>query len=79
MKPKKLPRLWCALHGLLPLDACLAAQRGELAWPAEPAPGEPAAIVNGKGVAPAAGAQNVQRDGPVPNQSRDPRRQHQRD
>ena len=20
MKPKKLPRLWCALHGLLPLD-----------------------------------------------------------
>ncbi len=33
MKPKKLPRLWCALQGLLPLDACLAAQRGELAWP----------------------------------------------
>ena len=33
MKPKKLPRLWCALQGLLPLEACLAAQRGELAWP----------------------------------------------
>ncbi len=33
MKPKRLPRLWCALQGLLPLDACLAAQRGELAWP----------------------------------------------
>ncbi len=36
MKPKRLPRLWCALQGLLPLNACLAAQRGELAWPAEP-------------------------------------------
>ena len=35
MKPKRLPRLWCALQGLLPLDACLAAQRGELAWPAK--------------------------------------------
>lgn len=35
MKPKRLPRLWCALQGLLPLDACLAAQRGELAWPNE--------------------------------------------
>lgn len=33
MKPKKLPRLWCALQGLLPFDACLAAQHGELAWP----------------------------------------------
>lgn len=32
---KHLPRLWCALQGLLPLEACLAAQRGELAWPAE--------------------------------------------
>lgn len=30
---KRLPRLWCALQGLLPLEACLAAQRGELAWP----------------------------------------------
>lgn len=38
MKPraKRLPRLWCALQGLLPLEACLAAQRGELAWPPEP-------------------------------------------
>ncbi len=35
---KRLPRLWCALQGLLPLKACLAAQRGELAWPPEPAP-----------------------------------------
>ena len=32
-RPKRLPRLWCALQGLLPLDACLAAQRAELAWP----------------------------------------------
>jgi hypothetical protein len=43
MKPKNLPRLWCALRGLLPLDACLAAQRGELAWPAEPAGNGPSA------------------------------------
>ena len=35
MKAKHLPRLWCALQGLLPLEACLAAQRGELAWPPE--------------------------------------------
>jgi hypothetical protein len=28
-----LPRLWCALQGLLPLEACLAAQQAELAWP----------------------------------------------
>ena len=32
---KRLPRLWCAMQGLLPVEACLAAQRGELAWPAE--------------------------------------------
>ena len=34
---KRLPRLWCALQGLLPLEACLAAQHGELAWPVEEA------------------------------------------
>ena len=39
MKSKRLPRLWCALQGLLPVDACLAAQRGELAWPVEPPSG----------------------------------------
>lgn len=33
MKPKRLPRLWCAMQGLLPLESCLAAQRAELAWP----------------------------------------------
>lgn len=27
MKPKKLPRLWCALQGLLPLKAREVAQR----------------------------------------------------
>lgn len=37
-RAKHLPRLWCALQGLLPLEACLAAQRGELAWPPESAP-----------------------------------------
>lgn len=36
MKKKRLPRLWCALQGLMPIEACLAAQRGELAWPPEP-------------------------------------------
>ena len=33
MKPKHLPRLWCALQGLLPFEACIRAQEGELAWP----------------------------------------------
>lgn len=32
-RPKRLPRLWCALQGLLPLESCLVAQRGELGWP----------------------------------------------
>lgn len=32
---KRLPRLWCALQGMLPLEACWAAQRGELAWSVE--------------------------------------------
>jgi hypothetical protein len=34
-RPKHLPRLWCALQGLLPLESCLAAQEAELAWPRE--------------------------------------------
>lgn len=33
MKPKRLPRLWCALQGLLPLQACRVAELGELGWP----------------------------------------------
>ena len=39
MKPrvKRIPRLWCALQGLLPLESCLAAQRAESAWPVEEA------------------------------------------
>ena len=35
-RPKRIPRLWCALQGLLPLHDCLDAQRAELAWPNEP-------------------------------------------
>lgn len=35
MRPKRLPRLWCALQGLLPLKDCLLVQAGELAWPRE--------------------------------------------
>ena len=38
MKPKRLPRLWCAMQGLLPFSVGLPAQRAELAWP----PGQPA-------------------------------------
>lgn len=34
-RPKRVPRLWCALQGLLPIDSCLAAQRAELASPYE--------------------------------------------
>jgi hypothetical protein len=40
VRPKRVPRLWCALQGLLPLEQCLAAQRAELAWPAERTPEE---------------------------------------
>lgn len=32
-RAKRLPRLWCALQGLLPLEGGLVAQRGALAWP----------------------------------------------
>lgn len=28
MKPKRLPRLWCALQGLLPLGGCLGGPPG---------------------------------------------------
>ena len=38
MRPKRLPRLWCALQGLLPLEAVVAAQRTEPACPPEPVP-----------------------------------------
>lgn len=41
MKAKRLPRLWCALQGLLPLEACRAAELGELGWPRDVVRGEP--------------------------------------
>lgn len=50
-RAKHLPRLWCALQGLLPFDACVAAQRGELAWPAEDTPRVAVATVPTKRVA----------------------------
>lgn len=31
MKPKRLPRLWCALQGLLPLEECVVAPMARLA------------------------------------------------
>ena len=37
-RAKRVPRLWCALQGLLPLEACLDAQRAELALPPESQP-----------------------------------------
>lgn len=36
-RAKRLPRLWCALQGLLPLEDCCATTRTELVWPVEPA------------------------------------------
>jgi hypothetical protein len=70
-RPKRLPRLWCAMQGLLPLDACLAAQRGELAWPPEPTPPVEQAAPAEKRIRVAAeGANvNVRRRGPVRTQS----------
>ena len=38
VRPKRVPRLWCALQGLLPLDPCLGAQRAELVWPPDASP-----------------------------------------
>ncbi len=35
---KRLPRLWCALQGLLPLEEGRAAPRREVAWAAEETP-----------------------------------------
>ncbi len=50
MRAKRLPRLWCALQGLLPLEQCLAAQEGELGWP-RPEVGASTAASAGDGVA----------------------------
>ena len=41
VRVKRVPRLWCALQGLLPLEACLDAQRAELALPPERDSAEP--------------------------------------
>lgn len=82
MKPKRLPRLWCALQGLLPFDACLAAQRGELAWPAEkhapPKTDEPRLRDPRIDVAVQSAAASVEGNESVRNQNRNPRgaRQH---
>ena len=48
MRPKRLPRLWCALQGLLPLEACVAAQRAKPAGRPEPVPGASAAVQLGE-------------------------------
>lgn len=60
MKPKKLPRLWCALQGLLPLDACLAAQHGELAWPREGEAAQPARSAQARAAEPRNGVAGKQ-------------------
>ena len=70
-QPKRLPRLWCALQGLLPLDACRAAERAELAWPREPATSGKRAVMAQKTrnhVAVNSGSMNVPRRGPLRNQ-----------
>lgn len=72
VRAKRLPRLWCALQGLLPLDACLAAQRAELALPPESNGVENEEASRRKPrnrVAAAAATMNVPRRGPLRNQS----------
>ena len=72
-RAKRIPRLWCALQGLLPLDDCLAAQRAELAWPRESAADPEHFPANGrKGIAAGADPANVRRRGPLRNQNRNP-------
>lgn len=53
MKPKKLPRLWCALQGLLPLETAAARPRLRAAVPVR------------KVVATGGRSRNVRRDGLV--------------
>ena len=70
-QPKRLPRLWCALQGLLPLESCRAAERAELAWPREPAISDEnagRAEKPLKHVAGNSGSMNVRRRGPLRNQ-----------
>ena len=74
MKAKRLPRLWCAMQGLLPIEACQWVQMGELAWPrdAQETVPEESSSRNGetrgerrKHVAARKGTVNVGRRGPV--------------
>lgn len=74
MKPKKVPRLWCALQGLLPLESRLAPQRGKRAWPPDDdvsggarrigGPGDLAAAGGGIGIAVIGQDPDVGNDGP---------------
>ena len=67
-RPKRLPRLWCALQGLLPLEECLAAQHAELAWPRHEGAGERNAVVPRNWRNPIAGtgeSMKVARRGPL--------------
>ena len=69
-RAKRVPRLWCALQGLLPLDSCLAAQRAELAWPPEPHPVRLPATPSRNGIANLTNAAKVRRRGPLRDQNR---------
>ena len=72
VRAKRVPRLWCALQGLLPLDACLAAQRAELALPpdsgSEDSPRKTQTTERNH-IAAATWTVNVPRRGPARNQS----------
>ena len=68
-RPKRLPRLWCALQGLLPLDACLAARRAELAWPRAFTHDTAGSQKEQNRVAVTGENMNVPRRGPLRNQS----------
>jgi hypothetical protein len=71
LRPKRVPRLWCAMQGLLPLDSCLAAERAELAWPSDSLARESPAMPQKKRNRIAASAESLklQRRGPLRNQS----------
>lgn len=67
-RPKRLPRLWCALQGLLPLEECLAAQHAELAWPRHDGVGKQNVVVPQNRRNPVAGtaeSMNVPGRGPL--------------
>lgn len=69
-RAKRLPRLWCALQGLLPLEACLAAQRAELALPPETGPAtRPAAKTRRNRIADVNETLNVPARGTLRNKS----------